>query len=58
MRWLHDEGGRENLEAVTFLQQANSVLFSALPRALSIAEESTPGRYVTQPPTWSGLLQS
>ena len=37
--WLPNEnGGRENTEAVTFLQQANHVLFEHFPGALSIAE--------------------
>lgn len=48
--WLPNEnGGRENTEAVRFLQQANHVLFQHFPGALSIAEESTTWPMVTQP---------
>ena len=48
--WIANEhGGRENLEAVRFLQQANSVLFHYFPGALSIAEESTTWPLVTMP---------
>ena len=44
--WIPNEhGGRENTEAVQFLQQANHVLFQHFPGALSIAEESTTGRW-------------
>jgi len=46
------EGGRENLEAVTFLQQATPCCsFSTFPGALRIAEESTTWPMVTSPPT-------
>ncbi|MDP5122268.1 MAG: 1,4-alpha-glucan branching enzyme, partial [Cyanobium sp. MAG_04] len=54
--WLPNEnGGRENTEAVTFLQQANHVLFEHFPGALSIAEESTTWPMVTQPTNIGGL---
>jgi len=54
--WLANEhGGRENLEAVRFLQQANTVLFQHFPGALSIAEESTTWPMVTQPTHLGGL---
>jgi 1,4-alpha-glucan branching enzyme len=54
--WLaNDHGGRENTEAVTFLQQANHVLFQHFPGALSIAEESTTWPMVTQPTDMGGL---
>jgi 1,4-alpha-glucan branching enzyme len=54
--WLANEhGGRENLEAVRFLQQANSVLFHYFPGALSIAEESTTWPLVTMPTNMGGL---
>jgi 1,4-alpha-glucan branching enzyme len=54
--WLANEhGGRENLEAVRFLQQANTVLFHHFPGALSIAEESTTWPMVTQPTHLGGL---
>ena len=54
--WIPNEnGGRENTEAVTFLQQANSVLFKYFPGALSIAEESTTWPMVTKPTDMGGL---
>ena len=54
--WLANEhGGRENTEAVKFLQQANHVLFQHFPGALSIAEESTTWPMVTQPTEIGGL---
>jgi len=54
--WLPNEhGGRENTEAVRFLQQANHVLFQHFPGALSIAEESTTWPMVTQPTDIGGL---
>jgi 1,4-alpha-glucan branching enzyme len=55
-QWLPNEnGGRENLEAVRFMQQANSLLFHYFPGALSIAEESTTWPMVTQPTSMGGL---
>ncbi|BEV35667.1 1,4-alpha-glucan branching protein GlgB [Synechococcus sp. M16CYN] len=54
--WLPNEhGGRENTEAVKFLQQANHVLFEHFPGALSIAEESTTWPMVTKPTDIGGL---
>jgi len=54
--WLANEhGGRENTEAVRFLQQANHVMFQHFPGALSIAEESTTWPMVTQPTDMGGL---
>ncbi len=54
--WIpNEEGGRENTEAVKFLQQANHVLFHHFPGALSIAEESTTWPGVTQPTDSGGL---
>ncbi len=54
--WIPNEnGGRENTEAVHFLQQANHVLFEHFPGALSIAEESTTWPMVTQPTDIGGL---
>jgi len=50
--WPIDEGGRENLDSRTFLQQAEHRLFQHLPGALfPIAEESTTWPMVTQPTT-------
>jgi len=37
-------GGRENLEAITFLRKVNDVVHANFPDTLVIAEEATPGR--------------
>ncbi|MGL4738118.1 MAG: 1,4-alpha-glucan branching protein GlgB, partial [Cellulosilyticaceae bacterium] len=48
-------GGRENLEAVEFIKQLNSAIYSRYPGALMIAEESTSWGGVTQPVEHGGL---
>ncbi len=54
--WIpNEDGGNENFEAVSFLQQANHVLFQHFPGALSIAEESTTWSGVTKPTDMDGL---
>ncbi|CAG0989464.1 MAG: 1,4-alpha-glucan branching protein GlgB [Rhizobiaceae bacterium] len=54
--WLPNEwGGRENLEAVHFLQQMNRVLYGGHPGIVTIAEESTSWPKVTQPVHEGGL---
>ncbi len=54
--WLTNQyGGRENIEAADFLRQANHVIFSYFPGALSIAEESTSWPMVSWPTYVGGL---
>ncbi|WP_080795363.1 1,4-alpha-glucan branching protein GlgB [Corynebacterium pacaense] len=48
-------GGRENLEAVQFIQELNATVLRLHPGALTIAEESTSWPGVTAP-TWEGGL--
>ena len=48
-------GGRENLEAVQFLQEMNATVYKRVPGVMTIAEESTAWPGVTQP-TFNGGL--
>ncbi|HYH34374.1 MAG TPA: 1,4-alpha-glucan branching protein GlgB, partial [Nocardioides sp.] len=48
-------GGRENLEAVQFLQEMNATVGKRVPGGLTIAEESTSWPGVTRPTSADGL---
>ena len=48
-------GGRENLDAVAFLQEMNATVYKRVPGAITIAEESTAWPGVTQPTYTGGL---
>ena len=48
-------GGRENLEAVSFLQEANATCYKRVPGIMMIAEESTAWPGVTKPTGEGGL---
>ena len=48
-------GGRENLEAVQFLQEMNATVYKRVPGAITIAEESTSWPGVTKPTSEGGL---
>ena len=54
--WLPNQyGGRENLDAVAFLQEMNSVVYRRQPGVVTIAEESTAWPGVTRPVHLGGL---
>ena len=54
--WLpNKDGGRENLEAVAFLQRFNEELYSQYPGTFSVAEESTSWPGVSRPTSSGGL---
>ena len=54
--WLpNDLGGRENLEAVSFLQEMNHMVHTSLPGVITMAEESTTWPMVTKPSDMGGL---
>jgi 1,4-alpha-glucan branching enzyme len=54
--WIPNKhGGRENLDAVAFLRQFNSEVFSRYPEATTAAEESTAWPMVSKPVDWGGL---
>jgi 1,4-alpha-glucan branching enzyme len=55
-QWLPNvHGGRENLEAIDFLQRLNTVLGAERPQAVTIAEESTAFAGVSRPVHEGGL---
>ena len=55
-QWVPNRyGGRENLEAIEFLQQLNATVRDRFPGVLMIAEESTAWPGVTQAPHLGGL---
>ena len=54
--WIpNKEGGRENLEAVHFLQEMNKAVYGRHPGVMTIAEESTSWPKVSQPVHEGGL---
>ena len=54
--WIPNKlGGRENLDAIDFLRQANDLVHQYYPGVLMIAEESTSFAGVTKPTTDGGL---
>jgi 1,4-alpha-glucan branching enzyme len=48
-------GGRENLEAVSFLQEMNATVYKRVPGVVTIAEESTAWPAVSKPTYLGGL---
>jgi len=54
--WAPNEfGGRENLQAVAFLQEVNATVYREFPGTMMIAEESTAWPGVTRPTHLGGL---
>jgi 1,4-alpha-glucan branching enzyme len=54
--WVPNQhGGRENLEAISFLRTTNRVLGEQLPGVVTMAEESTDFPGVSRPPSTGGL---
>jgi 1,4-alpha-glucan branching enzyme len=54
--WLPNEnGGRENLAAISFLREANTICYRRAPGIMMIAEESTAWGGVSQPVDQGGL---
>jgi len=54
--WLPNvHGGRENLEAISFLQEMNQVVHERFPGAVTVAEESTSWPMVSRPVDMGGL---
>ncbi|RMF73128.1 MAG: 1,4-alpha-glucan branching protein GlgB [Planctomycetota bacterium] len=54
--WVPNKyGGRENLDAISFLQQLNTVVRESAPGCVTIAEESTAWGGVSRPPEEGGL---
>jgi 1,4-alpha-glucan branching enzyme len=54
--WLPNEyGGRENLEAITFLRQLNERVYAEFPDVQTVAEESTAWPGVSRPTDVGGL---
>jgi 1,4-alpha-glucan branching enzyme len=54
--WLPNKyGGRENLDAVAFLQEVNATVYKRHPGVVTIAEESTSWPGVTRPTHLGGL---
>jgi 1,4-alpha-glucan branching enzyme len=54
--WVPNEfGGRENLEAVSFLKEFNEIVYGAHPGAMTVAEESTAWPSVSKPTYLGGL---
>ncbi|MFM8204843.1 MAG: 1,4-alpha-glucan branching protein GlgB [Actinomycetales bacterium] len=54
--WIpNKDGGRENLEAVRFLQEATATAYKKFPGIMMIAEESTAWDGVTRPTSDNGL---
>ena len=52
---LNQYGGNQHVEAIEFLRRLNEACFTANPKVMMIAEESTAWPMVTKPADWGGL---
>lgn len=51
--WVpNKDGGKENLEAIAFLQALNEAVFAEIPDPMMIAENPPPGPWCQSPPIW------
>jgi 1,4-alpha-glucan branching enzyme len=54
--WVPNKyGGRENIDAISFLRRTNTEVFRNYPQATTAAEESTAWPMVSRPVDWGGL---
>jgi len=54
--WVpNTHGGRENIDAISFLRRTNAEVFKEFPHATTAAEESTAWPMVSRPVDWGGL---
>ena len=54
--WISNQwGGKENVDAINFMRQLNSTIYSYFPGVMMVAEESTSWALVTKPPYVGGL---
>ena len=54
--WIPNEhGGRENIEAISFLKELNEEIYQSFPTVQTIAEESTAWPMVSRPTSMGGL---
>jgi 1,4-alpha-glucan branching enzyme len=55
-QWIPNQyGGKENIEAISFLREFNESVYGAFPDALTVAEESTAWSGVSRPTYTGGL---
>lgn len=52
---LNEDGGRENLEAISFLRELNSVIRQDFPGVITMAEEATSFPYITKTVDQGGI---
>jgi 1,4-alpha-glucan branching enzyme len=54
--WVANKyGGRENIDAISFLRRTNTEVFKEFPHTTTAAEESTAWPMVSRPVDWGGL---